>query len=409
MCARGYPAQAQFIAADQSGAAMLSVLPSSLPSLALLPEPALIVAPNGFVAHASMPAADMFRRDPAGCELTALVPDTARLWAAVEGLEAGTVVALVPLEGRRATGVPFALDASVRVLEGGALLCLLRELDEQATSSLEAAFDHAPLGMALFNTDGRYVRVNAALCGLLDRTQDELIGMRDQELTHPDDRQSDVDAAWRILRGELSTWQCEKRFVRADGRVVWTLANLTFVRDGYDRPLCWVGQFQDITELRRLASRDPLTDALNRRAFDAELARCAASGRAGALLVLDLDGFKDINDAHGHQAGDELLRVVAGAIARRLRRGDVLCRLGGDEFAVLLTRCEMDEAERVGADLAALVAGQRFVFDGVERGVTASIGLARVHAGSTPADLLAVADRAMYSAKAVGGGRVRVF
>jgi diguanylate cyclase (GGDEF)-like protein len=197
--------------------------------------------------------------------------------------------------------------------------------------------------------------------------------------------------------------------VRADGQILWTLANLTFVRDAHGRPLCWVGQFQDITELRRLASRDPLPDALNRRAFDAELARCAASGRAGALLVLDLDGFKDINDAHGHHAGDELLRVVAGAITRRLRRGDVLCRLGGDEFAVLLPRCEMEEAGRVGADLAALVAGQRFLFDGVERGVTASIGLARVDAGTTPAALLAAADRAMYSAKAVGGGRVRVF
>ena len=102
--------------------------------------------------------------------------------------------------------------------------------------------------------------------------------MRDQELTHPDDRQSDVDAAWRILRGELSTWQCEKRFVRPDGEVVWTLANLTFLRDEYGRPLCWVGQFQDVTELRRMASRDPLTDALNRRAFDVELERCAAPG-----------------------------------------------------------------------------------------------------------------------------------
>ena len=100
---------------------------------------------------------------------------------------------------------------------------------------------------------------------------------------------------------------------------------------------------------------------------------------------MDLDGFKDINDAHGHHAGDELLRVIAGAIARRLRRGDVLARLGGDEFAVLLPRCDVDEAGRVGGDLASLVAGQRFLFDGVERNVTASIGLAPVSADSAPA------------------------
>ena len=197
--------------------------------------------------------------------------------------------------------MPFALDVSVRVLADGALLCVLRELDRNAPGTLDAAFDAMPIGMALFNTDGEYVRVNAALCALLGRSPEELIGIRDQELTHPDDRQSDVDAAWRILNGELSTWQCEKRFVRPDGSVVWTLASLTFLRDEHGRPLCWVGQFQDVTELRRMASRDPLTDALNRRAFDIELARCAASGREAALLLLDLDGFKEINDAHGHR------------------------------------------------------------------------------------------------------------
>src|SRR4051812_18980749 len=188
---------------------MLSALPLSLPSLTLLPQPALIVSPDGAVTAANLPAGDLFRCDPIGCELIALVPQPARLWAAVEGLEPGAHLPLVPLEGRRADGVPFALDASVRVLDDGALLCLLRELDQHATSSLEGAFDHAPIGMALFNTDGEYVRVNAALCALLGRSDAELVGMRDQELTHPEDRQSDLDAAWRILRGELATWQCE--------------------------------------------------------------------------------------------------------------------------------------------------------------------------------------------------------
>jgi diguanylate cyclase (GGDEF)-like protein/PAS domain S-box-containing protein len=370
-----------------------------IPSVDLLPEAALVLAAHGAVLASSPPAVAMFRCEPV--ELDAIIPNPARLWAAVAGLPAGAHVPVVPLEGVRDDGVPFALDASVRVLEDGALLCILRELDRQATSSLEAAFDHAPIGMALFNPAGEFVRVNAALCTLLGRSADELIGSRDHALTHPDDRQGDIDAAWRILRGELSSWQGEKRFVRPDGTVVWALANLTFLRDEHDRPLCWVGQFQDITELRRMASRDPLTDALNRRAFDVELARC----RSGALLVIDLDGFKDINDAHGHQAGDELLRVIAAAITRRIRRGDALARLGGDEFAVLLPRCEMEEAARVAADLAALVAGQRFLFDGVERSVTASVGLARVD-GEPPEALLSAADRAMYAAKAVGGGRV---
>ncbi len=375
-------------------------------SLALLPEAAVALDARGAILAASPPTAKMFQHDPVGSGIGDLVACPARLWTALEGVTPGTLVPLVPLEGRRADGVPFALDVSVRVLDDG-FLCVLREVDRQQRGTLDEAFDHMPLGMALFNTDGQYVRVNAALCVLLGRAADELIGIRDQELTHPDDRQSDVDAAWRILQGELSTWQCEKRFVKPDGEVVWTLANLTFLRDEFGRPLCWVGQFQDITELRRMASRDPLTDALNRRAFDIELERCAGSGRAGALLVLDLDGFKEINDAHGHHAGDELLRTTATAISRRLRRGDVLARLGGDEFAVLLGGCEMDHAARVAGDIADLVAAQRFEFDGVERAVTTSVGLARVDAIDSPAEILSAADRAMYAAKAVGGGRVR--
>jgi PAS domain S-box-containing protein len=212
---------------------MTEVLLSSPPQLGLLPEVALMLDAHGDVTSANPPAAVMFGQDPMRAALATLSPDPTRLWAAVADLAPGATVAPIPLEGRRANGVPFALDASVSVLSDGRLLCLLRELDRQAPGTLDAAFDAMPIGMALFNTDGEYVRVNGALCTLLGRPEHELIGMRDNVLTHPDDRQSDIDAAWRILRGELSTWQCEKRFVRPDGGIVWTLANLTFLRDEY--------------------------------------------------------------------------------------------------------------------------------------------------------------------------------
>jgi len=184
------------------------------------------------------------------------------------------------LHARRSNGVPLTVDLSARRISrrAGGAVCLLVELDRQRVSTeaqryFDIAFDAAPIGMALFNTDGEYVRVNGSLCTMLGRSADELLGHRDQEFTHPDDRQADVDAAWRILRGEIHSWQCEKRFLGADGADVWVMANLTFLRDEAGRPLSWVGQFQDITARKSLETdlleRERITRQILETAHDA--------------------------------------------------------------------------------------------------------------------------------------------
>jgi PAS domain S-box-containing protein len=216
--------------------------------LALAPVAALELDSRGTVLAANELALDLFGvEDLAGRSLEPFLPLGGLLSHAGAHTE-------IRLDGRRANGVPVLIEASVRRLEQR-VLCFLREVNFGALASeaqryFDVAFDNAPIGMALFNCDGEYVRVNAALCELLGRPADDLLGRRDQELTHPDDRQADVDAAWKILGGELSTHQCEKRFVRPDGSVVWALANLTFLRDEAGRPLSWVGQFQDVTARR---------------------------------------------------------------------------------------------------------------------------------------------------------------
>ena len=139
---------------------------------------------------------------------------------------AGRGIWRAAVQGRRRDGTPFPLDASGRRIESGSpgrFLVTLRDrnvdgsLASLAMHYFDAAFDQSPLGMALYSTDGHFVRVNDAMGAMLGRGREELLGLRDQELTHPDDREADLEAARRILAGERSSHQTEKRFVRPDG------------------------------------------------------------------------------------------------------------------------------------------------------------------------------------------------
>ena len=164
-------------------------------------------------------------------------------------------------------------------------------------------------------------------------------------------------------------------------------------------------------QLRSLADTDSLTGLSNRRSFEAELERHVAEvaryGPAGALLVLDLDHFKQVNDDLGHRAGDELITAVADLLRHRLRDTDVICRLGGDEFAVILARASQTEARHV-AD--ALVEAVRLHVslstDHQDRGITVSVGVAMFDTpGVSARDMLVRADLAMYQAKQAGRDR----
>lgn len=174
----------------------------------------------------------------------------------------------------------------------------------------------------------------------------------------------------------------------------------------------------DITEARaaerkleHLAHHDPLTGLLNRRAFEARLhehtARVARYGATGAMLMIDLDGFKGVNDTLGHAVGDALIAGVAGALRERLRETDVVARLGGDEFAVILPEESGQRAADVGESLLRLIRENAKAFAaGAPKTVSASIGVADFAAGISADDTLSRADQAMYAAKQSGKSRV---
>jgi diguanylate cyclase (GGDEF)-like protein len=159
-----------------------------------------------------------------------------------------------------------------------------------------------------------------------------------------------------------------------------------------------------VKELEIRADVDPLLDILNRRGFDRELVRSLAYvkryGAPAVLLYLDLDGFKPINDRHGHAAGDAVLKAVAAALTRHVRASDVVARLGGDEFAVLLWNLSADHAARKALAIETLIAEISVRFEALELRVGASVGTAALGPMDSGAEVLARADQAMYRRKA---------
>lgn len=291
-----------------------------------------------------------------------------------------------------------------------------------AEERFRLAFEAAPIGMALVAPDGAWLRVNQALCEMTGYASEELLGMTFQDITHPDDLDADLEHLRALLAGEVRSYEMEKRYRRADGEAIWVLLSVSLVREADGTPLHFIAQIQDIGErklyehrLRHLADHDALTGFFNRRRFAEELSREVArgrrTGRSAALLMLDLDNFKYVNDTLGHAAGDEVIRAVAALLRTRVRATDVTARLGGDEFAVLLPETDAPTARRVADDLRARLRDQHVAHDdGADVHVTASVGVTML----APTDdleadgLLVQADLAMYEAKESGRDTTRL-
>ena len=293
----------------------------------------------------------------------------------------------------------------------------LREAEER----FRRAFEGAPIGMALVSPDGQFLRVNPILCELTGYSEPELLQRTFQQITHPQDVHVGMEQFERLLAGEIGAYQTEKRYVRPDGTVVWVMLSTSLVRDSAGRPLHFVSHMQDITErrqaheeLERLANEDPLTGLLNRRRFDEELERELhrlerEPDRRGALLLLDVDRFKLVNDSVGHRAGDYVLCAIAQTITGRLRASDVIARLGGDEFAMLLLDLHgPEDAREIATELTAAIEAQSILTVGGAARVTVSIGVVALDHTTRDrwVDTLVAADNAMYRAKRAGRNRV---
>lgn len=287
-----------------------------------------------------------------------------------------------------------------------------RTTAEATSAVLSAVFDFAAIGIALVADNGVPFEVNAACCRILGYRPEQLTSMSCAQLTHPED----VTVEWRLneelRRGERDDYQIDKRYLRADGEIVWAGLTVSAVRR-HDGALWFaVVMIEDITERRRLADdlrrqalTDPLTGLGNRTLLDDRLAHALArAARTGALLGLlfvDLDGFKKINDRHGHAAGDHVLREIGLRLTEAARHSDTVARVGGDEFVLL---CEGLRDEQEAADVAARIrqtVARPVLLGTAEYTLGASVGVAFPQPGdsSDGQALLKRADAAMYKAK----------
>ena len=433
-----------------------------------LPEAVLSIDDSGVIRGANTKAAEL-----TGLALSDITGEPLRSLVSEE--DADTVDAWLA-EGRRRHSVESvtlrlrARDGTVAVVEAshdlprspargapsgpgstvprGAAIVRLRDVTEreervraleQARRRFQQAFHSAPTGMALIRLDDSHIiDANRSLAEMLQRPIDDLVGRSIREITHPDDLRAAAAYRARLELGIVDTYLLDQRYLRSDGEFIWARTRVAVTEDE-GVPLA-ITHIEDVTEQRRTADQlrwaathDDLTGLPNRTELLAKVDTLLEGAPAGsvALLFIDLDNFKTVNDSLGHGIGDQLLTVMSRRLANAVGREALLGRFGGDEFIVVVRASEpstreagshfdqdADDATKSGhrfdpgqvAEHLRATVRQAVEIEGTELFVTASIGYSVNHRdGTTAAELLRDADGAMYRAKSRGRDCVEAY
>jgi diguanylate cyclase (GGDEF)-like protein/PAS domain S-box-containing protein len=289
----------------------------------------------------------------------------------------------------------------------------------EAETNFQLGFDRSPIGMGMADLDGRFQRVNPAVCEILGRREDEILGKRTQDFLDPEDTGDRSGGSARLRPGETGPVHKERRYLRPDGDVVWVQETVSLVpgRDG--EPAYSFVQLQDTTSRKQAeemleyqAFHDPLTGLANRllltQSLDRSLADARESGGQVSVLLLDADQFKIINDGLGHTAGDQLLVQMAKRLQSMVRPTDTVARFGGDEFVIVCENMTRENTERLVTRIVAS-GKEPFVLEGREVFVTVSVGIVLANGDEEAVTVLRNSDTAMYQAKDNGRAQAMVF
>ncbi len=331
----------------------------------------------------------------------------------VGGLVVFALILLVRITLRRREDERAAQDALITAAQADA---------ERNQRRFMAAFTHAAIGMAIVDRSGRVVQVNNALSMLFGEQGEDLVGRTFNSLLHTQDAPLHAQRASEVAARRAAAFSMELRCRSAQGGAVWVALHCGQYEDSAGDERCLIYQLYDITSrqhaesrLQHIAYHDGLTDLANRNCFIERLALSMQKEAVGpaslfAVLFLDLDRFKVVNDSLGHSAGNELLCAVGKRLIDCVRPDDLVARLGGDEFVILMENLRDHGEARGVADrvLAALV--EPLVVNGTEVVAGASIGLTFSDVSRrTVEEILRDADLAMYEAKNAGRGQIAVF
>jgi diguanylate cyclase (GGDEF)-like protein/PAS domain S-box-containing protein len=311
-----------------------------------------------------------------------------------------------------AHGFPTASATATRTEPLPAALDLLGE------RRFELALAHSPIGMAVVGLDGAFLRTNRALRSMLGYNRKTLEDLTFQEITHPDDLESDLALLAECLDGRRRSYRIDKRYIAADGRVVWCALTVVVVHAPRDQPRCFVSQIVDVTadrareaDLARQAATDPLTAVANRSAGWSRLEHLDANDGGYGVLFCDIERFKSVNDRRGHHAGDQLLVEVACRLLAAVDDDDLVVRWGGDEFLVITEVADDRGLAVLAREITdTLNSAPIRLADGAEIPVALTIGYAahRTGDGQSIDMVLDRADQAMYDLRrkrTVGGRR----
>jgi diguanylate cyclase (GGDEF)-like protein/PAS domain S-box-containing protein len=299
-----------------------------------------------------------------------------------------------------ANSIPFALSKSPRVY-----------------GASHGTFDNAAIGMAVVSVDGSWLQVNESLCKLLGYSEQELRATSFQRLTHAEDLKHVQSYIQRVLEGYIQSHEQEKRYIHEQGHTVWVQWHVSLLKDSETGTKRLFFQVQDISDRKKAEEKltlDTLTGLPNRaRFYDLLKHRVARKqtnkDRQCAVLLLDVDRFKLVNDSLGNASADQLLIQIAQRVKTCMRQGDVLARVGGDEFAVLLDDVSGEEEASSVATRIQQALAISFNLLGQEVYTTLSIGIALASDYEQVSDMLRDAETAMHQAKARGKARYEIF